>query len=264
VLRRALLVWGTGHLALGDRRGWLLLLIQPLAICGLVVLAALMIEGTRWLAVLIALVGFVLLWLGQALHAHYLAQRGGATGGGEIQVVALLPVLVVLLGGFWLVGGALGSPGATLQQYVSAWQNGNPAGAAQLFHVPADSAALTATWQAQRQYLAALVDDAARQYGSQAGLDPALPFNSLRFEELPGQRGGGRAVVAIDLVRRERFETELFGFIPTAAQRTVLVRRLGLVRLHAEAARTPWWLPAGMANPSRVWQIDEVQLTVDG
>ena len=36
VLRRSLVVWGLGQLAIGDRRGWLLLLAQPLAIVGLI------------------------------------------------------------------------------------------------------------------------------------------------------------------------------------------------------------------------------------
>lgn len=264
MLRRALLVWGAGHLALGQRRGWLLVLLQPLALAGLLVLAGLLIEGSRWPVVLLALVGLLLIWLGQAIDAHQRATRAGAQPGGELQLAALLPPAAALLAGFWLVGGSLGSPSATLQRYVSAWQADSPAPAAALFLEPAEAASLGAAWQAQRQLLIGLVEDAARQYGSQAGLDPQMPFNSLRFEEQVEGRLAGQAVVAIDLVRRERYQTQLLGFIPTAAQRTVPIRRLGVVRLQAVPAATPWWLPAGLANPSRVWRIDEVLLTLPG
>lgn len=263
VLRRALLVWGAGHLLLGDRRGWLLVGAQVLAVAGLAVLAALLIEGTRWLAVLIALVIFVTAWLGQAVDAHRRAIAAGGAPGGEVQIAALLPLVVVLVGGFWLVGGDLASPGATLQRYVSAWQAEKPDRAVGLLDEPVDATALGIEWRRQREQLRLLVADAALRHGSQAGLDPRLPFNSLRFEEQFRERGGGRAVVAIDLVRRERYETELFGIIPTAAQRTVLVRRLGTVVLRAEPAAVPAWLPAGLASPARVWVIDELALELE-
>ena len=39
---------------LGDRRGWLLLIAQPIAIVAVAVLAATLIDGTRWLVVFAA------------------------------------------------------------------------------------------------------------------------------------------------------------------------------------------------------------------
>jgi hypothetical protein len=143
---------------------------------------------------------------------------------------------------------------------VSAWQNDKPASAVGLLAQPTDPTALAVRWRTERAQLALLVGEAAQRYGAQAGLDGELPFNSLRFEELTDLRGSGQSVVAVDLVRRERYQTELFGLIPTAAQRNVLVRRLGFVRLHVEPAPAPPWWPAGAANPSRVWRIAEVTL----
>ncbi|HEY7600044.1 MAG TPA: hypothetical protein VH741_08960 [Candidatus Limnocylindrales bacterium] len=263
MLRRALLLWGTGHLAQGDRRGWLLLALQPLAIAGVALLASLLIDTTRWLAVLLALVALVALWLGQAVHAYVGARRAGGAAGGELQVVVVLPLVVVVVGGFWMLAGEYGSPGATLQRYVSAWQSDSPQAAASLFSEQPDPALLASDWQAQHGYLVELVDAGFREYGAQSGLDPQAPFSSLRFEELAAERQSGRAVVAIDLVRRERFQTQVLGLIPTAAQRTVLVRRLGLVRLHVEPAPSPWWLPGGIVNPGRIWRIDEVAVSVE-
>lgn len=260
VLRRALLLWGGGHLTLGLRRGWLLVVLELVALVVLGVLAALLIEGTRWLAVLLAVIGFFVAWIGQALDAHRRAVAARGAPGGELQMAALLPIVVAVVGGFWLVGGYLGSPAATLQHYVSAWQANTPAAAQPLLAEQVDTAALGADWTAERAQLELLVSAAARRYGSQSGLDPRLPFNSLRFEEVAGERASGRAVVAVQLIRRERFETELFGIIPTAAQRTIAVRQLGLIHLRARPAPAPWWWPAGIGNPSRVWLIDEVAL----
>ena len=90
-------------------------------------------------------------------------------------------------------------------------------------------------------------------------LDSFAPFD-MRTVAGDVVVSSGRAVVAVDLVRRERYQTQLFGIIPTAAQRTVLVRRLGLVRLRADPAPAPAWLPIALRNPSRVWRIDAVQL----
>lgn len=260
VLRRALLIWGAGHLALGDRRGWLLAAMQLLAVGTLAAVAALYIESTRWLVVLLGLIGVVAVWIAQAVDAHRRAVAAGARPGGELQVAAILPLIVALVGGFWLVGGDLGSPGATLQRYVSAWQSDRPMSAVALLAEPVAPDLLATEWQGQREQLRVLVAGAAARYGSQAGLDPRLPYNSLRFAEAVGAGGDGRAVVAVDLVRRERFETQLFGLIPTASQRTVVIQRLGEVRLRVEQAPPPWWLPAGLAPPARVWVIDEVAL----
>jgi hypothetical protein len=260
VLRRALLIWGAGHLALGERRGWLLVMAQPVAILALALSAALLIETTRWLVVLLLLALVLVVWLLQALDAHRRAQLAGGAPGGEMQVAALLPLAVVLLGGFWLVGGDLGSPAATLQRYVSAWQSDRPENAVALLAEPPDPTALGADWQSQREQLRLLVAGAAARYGAQSGLDAGVPFNSLRFEEVPLSRAGGRTIVNVDLVRRERYETELFGLIPTAAQRTVLVQRLGNVHLAARPAPSPEWLPSWLVAPARIWLIEDVSL----
>ncbi len=263
VLRRALLVWGAGHAALGDRRAWLLAPLQVVAVVALVVATAQLIETTRWLVVLLGLVGLIVAWLGQALDAHRRAVAAGAAPGGELQLAAALPLLVVLVGGFWLVGGDLGSPAATLQRYVSAWQNDRPDEAVGLLAEPPDAAALDVEWQAHRERLRLLVGAAATRYGSQSGLDARLPFNSLRFEDVSASPASSQAVVRVDLVRRERYETQLFGLIPTAAQRTVLVQPLGEVRLHAAQAPPAAWLPGWLVAPARVWLIDEVALDLD-
>jgi hypothetical protein len=245
VLRRALLVWGLGHVALGDRRGWLLLVLQPLSIAGVVVLAAALLDSTRWILVFPALALLIVVWLGQAIHAHQRAIAAGAAGGGELQITFALPVILVAMSAFWLFGGDYGSPAATLQAYVSAWHAERVGEASDLFVEPPTEANLLAMWLAHSSHVHQRVAETAAVHGPMSGLDPNDPFAGLRFVEVDEQTTADTTVVAIDIVRRQRVETTLFGLIPTATQETVLVERAGLVHLRALPASLPEWLPAG-------------------
>ena len=257
-----MLLWGAGHVALGERAGWLLMAAQPLAIVTLVALAALLLEGSRWIILFPALALLVAVWLGQAMHAHRLAIRRGAAAGGEYQVALALPVVIVLLSGFWLVGGGRATPAATVQHYVAAWQADRPDAAIALFAEAPASEQLAADWQAQRAHVARLVAEAAARYGSLSGLDPAQPFNSLRFEPSQVRPGTQQAEIVVDVVRRRRVETSLFGMVPTATQETVLVERIGRLLLRAQPGPVPAWLPLA-ANPGQVWLIERVELQSD-
>jgi hypothetical protein len=259
VLRRSLVVWGLGHLAIGDRRGWLMLLAQPLAIAGLLVFAALLIEGTRWMVVFPALLFLLVAWLGQALGAYRQAVARGSEPGGELQVVGFLPLPVVAVTVFWLVGGSLGAPATTLGRYVSAWENNDPAAAAGLFATPMSPADIEAMWVDQTAYLEQQVTAAFIEYGPLSGIDPDEPFNSLRFTEAPST-SGDTATVAVELVRRQRVESLLLGFIPTATQETVVVEQLGTIDLAALPDTPPAWL-AGVKTGASVWLIDTIALT---
>jgi hypothetical protein len=262
VLRRALLVWGLGHIALGDRRGWLLLPLQPLAVGGLVVVALLLMDSTRWIVVFPCLATLIALWLGQAIHAHQRALRLGAAPGGELQIAWTLPVILALVTGFWLLGGDRGSPAATLQEYVAAWHAGRVEQASLLFADPPQPEVLAQDWQQQQDYLQRRVSEAASLYGTSSGLDPIDPFAGLRYVELEGERSADSVLVAVDIVRRQRVETLLFGLIPTATQETVLVERAGLIHLRAVDAAWPDWLPAG-DPPPRVWRVEQVVMPAD-
>jgi hypothetical protein len=262
VLRRSLFVWGLGQLAIGDRRGWLLLLAQPLAIVGLLVLAAVLIEGTRWMVVFPALLLVLAAWFGQALSAYRRAVELGARPGGELQVVGFLPLALVAVTTFWLIGGSLGSPASTMARYVSAWETGRSAEAAELFAEPVTTAEIEVMWVAQTAYLEQQVVAAAIQYGPLSGIDPEQPFNSLRFTEQP-TTAVDVSTVAVELVRRQRVESLLLGFIPTATQETVVVEQIGAISLRALPDPPPTWL-AGLNSGARVWLIETIDLTTAG
>ena len=256
VLRRALLIWGWGHVTLGDRRGWLLVLFQPLAIGGLALAAGQLIDGTRWLAVFVPLVALLVFWVGQAVHAHRRAIALGGAPGGELQLALFLPFAFALLTVFWLVGGRHGSPASTVEAYMDAWQAGRPDAAAGLFpDTNLETAALQHFWVDQSSELVTRISDGRAAFGPVSGLDPARPFNSLRVSEL-ATSVAGEAAFTVEIVRTERFETTLLGIIPVAAQRTIVVAPVAQITLHEEPAS------AGLL-PSSTWRVVAVS-TADG
>jgi hypothetical protein len=256
VLRRSLLWWGLGHLALGDRRGWLLAVLEPFAVGALLLIAVQLIDGTRWLLVFPPLAAVLVVWMAQAVHAHRCALRLGARPGGEVQIALLIPLGVALLTAYWLIGGRHGSPSATVEEYVVAWMSGQPAAAAPLFAQPPAEAELTANWRAQSDYLVARISRAAATYGPASGLDPDSLFDNLRFDD-PVTAADGSVQVVVDIVRRQRVETTLLGFVPTASQETVLVEQAGTILLRLQPRPAPDWLPVGWLDSS-AWRIDEI------
>lgn len=219
----------------------------------------LLLDSTRWIVVLPVLGALIVAWLGQAVHAHQRAVALGAAPGGELQIAWALPVILAVMTAFWLFGGDRGSPAAALQGYVSAWHAGRVDDARSLFVEPVEQSALAEAWRAQRAYVRLRVSEEAARHGPSSGLDPQDPFGGLRYVEQTDRRTPNSTLVAVDIVRRQRVETTLFGLIPTATQETVLVERAGLIRLRAVPAQWPAWLPAGQPPPL-VWRIEEVSL----
>lgn len=258
VLRRAMIGWGLGHLAIGDRRGWLLLLLQPLAIAGLALVTVQLIEGTRWLIVFPPLVALLVIWMAQAIHAHQRAVELGAERGGELQIILLLALAVSVMTAFWLLGGRFGSPTATLQAYTEAWMAGRADAASQLFTTPPAPDRLTADWADQTRVLQDGISRALAVYGPASGLDPQQPFASLRYRQLEGSEGAGRAGVLIEVVRSQRVETTVLGIIPTAGQETVVVEADWVVWLELRRQTVPEWLPFGRLD-SYAWKISAVE-----
>jgi hypothetical protein len=247
VLRRALVLWGAGHLALGDRRGWLLLILQPLAIAAVAVVALQLLDGTRWLVVFAPLLILLVVWLAQAVHAHRRAIALGATPGGEIQIAAFLPLALVVVTAFWLVGGRHGSPAATVEAYMAAWMADRPDVATRLFVEPPLNSELSQTWTQDLSTLTSHMTIERARYGPISGLDPARPFASLRVTDMEtGQTG--EAQYLVELVRSERYETTVLGVIPTAAQRTVVVRPVLLIDVREQTGPAGWL-------PSSTWEI---------
>jgi hypothetical protein len=258
VLRRGLILWGAGHISIGDRRGWLLLISQPLAVAALLLIGVQLIDGTRWLVVFPPLAALLIVWLAQAIHAYRRAVDLGATPTGELQAALFLPFAVTVLTLFWLMGGRHGSPAATLEGYVVAWMGGRPDAASALYETPPAWADLSQSWSVQSAYLTNRVTLLATQFGDSSGLDPTQPFDNLRFGD-PVAIGPGRQSVEIDIVRRQRVETMILGIVPTAGQETVTVERAGAITLAMVDEPPAAWLPFGRLASS-AWRIEGVTI----
>ncbi len=266
VMRRALVVWGSGHLALGDRRGWVLLALQVLSVVFLVVLASAFLEGSRAFLVFLALAVFFAAWGGQAVDAQRKAVAAGGSPGGAIQLLALAPVVGIVMTGFWLVAGSSGSPEATLQRYVLAWQDRRADLAAQLFVSPPAADALAVRWAQQEAYLRDRLGElsASGGGGPEAGIDPERPFRSLvvtlpdqpRLEpDIPGTEAD-RVTAYLEIVRPVRRETTFLGIFPAARQEMVPVERVGRAVLRA----VPLEPRTGLGRENRVWRLESVEV----
>jgi hypothetical protein len=241
---------------LGDRRGWLLLIAQPVAIAAVVLLAIVFIDGTRWLVVFPPLLALIVVWIGQAVDAYQRALKLGASRGGEMAIVFVLPVALVAITCFWLFGGRHGSASATLQQYIEAWLRNRPAQAAALFATPHTPDEVSQLWADQAQSLAGHIGTAYVSFGADSGLDPDRPFDSLRFRD-PVTAGAGRVSMTVELVRNERVESSVLGFIPTAGQQEVVVEREMTFWLEQQPEPAPSWLPLDEFTSS-AWKITDV------
>jgi hypothetical protein len=233
----------------------LLLVLQPLAIAAVAFVAVELIDGTRWLAVFAPLLVLLVVWLGQAVDAHRRAIALGAEPGGEMQVAAFLPLALTVLMLFWLLGGRHGSPAATVEAYMDAWMGAQPEQASALFETPTPPQQVALQWTSTSDEIRQLLDDGRATYGEGSGLDPTRPFNSLRVTQAEQQRGG--AVFTVEIIRSERFATTVFGVIPTAAQRTVVVRpvlSIGLI----EQTDTTGALPNARWRIAVVYQVGQL------
>jgi hypothetical protein len=262
VMRRALLVWGLGHLSIGDPRGWLLMVLQVLGILVIAALGIALLEGSRDVLVFVALVGYLVIWAGQAIDAQRRSVALGAASGGAIQILVLAPVAITALTLFWLVGGTAASPAAVLQRYVSAWRAEQPEVARRLFLVPLGVDELRGTWSGQSAYLKSRLAVLERSLGSGSGIKPGSPFESLMFVEAPASSAGRKvdaeradSTIAIDVVREVTVRGSFFGLFPTASQQTIPVERVGTVTLRAIPQDAVFGLARG-----QVWRIESVQL----
>jgi hypothetical protein len=127
VLRRALVAWGLGHLALGRTTAGRWLLVTELGAIGLLGwLVAGLADTSAYLVPYLAGVLFLVAWAWQAIDAHRLARerepaRSEPVPSGAVAIGWLAVPLLVWGAGFWLVGAADATPAAVLDRFVVAW-----------------------------------------------------------------------------------------------------------------------------------------------
>jgi hypothetical protein len=267
-IRRGLLVWGWGHLATGDRRGWALVGLEIAALIVLVLAVAPYARGTANALVFLALSGFVAVWALQALAAERRAARrlapysGDADRGAPVELLWLAPVVVAGATAFWSVTGPGSSPDDLLARYVDLWRADRPAEAAVLLASPPDPGQLHDAWTRQQARLTNETIRASVDTGPEAGIDPDDPWESVRWEwaaanaSAPGTASGSAAAIDAVVVRHVSERGSVLGIVPTTAVRLEPVARLGTIRLALIDLPGPF--PG--APPVSVWRISAVDL----
>ncbi len=187
-------------------------------------------------------------------RGHLPAAPGDAPAGdgGAIELLWLAPVLIVTASAFWTLGGSLGSPESTLATYVRDWRDGYGAQAASLFvggSLPGD---LAGAWSRQRARLHNQLVPIAATSGTDSGIDPSQPLDSLRFifDEARADAVDTRTV-HVQTVRRETVRDTFFGLVPTTSQRVVTIADVGTISLALVHV-------AGV--PGGTWRIASVDL----
>lgn len=233
VLRRAVIGWGLGDLALGRRRAGIAWLIAEIgALLGTGVLTYLLADTTWYLVPYLAGAGFVALWAAQAVRAYHRAVGHAADGEAPpaprrspAAVITWLTVPLLVWGtGFWLMAGASGSPDAVLDRFVAAW----PAAASDpsaIGRLGTDPAGLAAVAASVIDRLEQMCDAGTLNQDCAQGPESLLRDVRIRVDPRVGDRE--RAVA--EIVRYERLPTRFLGiFAATELQPVPLVPLLEL------------------------------------
>ncbi|MBW3612543.1 MAG: hypothetical protein KY392_01630 [Chloroflexi bacterium] len=218
VLRRALLGWGLGHLALGRVSTGLALLLAEVVCVGLVAWLTIGLADTSaYLVPFLAGVAFLVAWGWQAVDAYRRAARDEATVPARSPALAMAWLTVPLLAwgtGFWLVGGASSTPAAVLDRFVTAW----------------NAETLTAgDWPAAAVEAA---EDAATGLGTAPD-----PFRDVRVRV--SSTDAGRATAVAEAIHYERRESRFLWVFPGSELVPVADREVLTLDLVARPAELP-------------------------
>jgi hypothetical protein len=258
-LRRAILLWGAGDLALGDRGaaiGWLLAEAIGLV---LVAVTAMALANTTWYLVPFVLgAGFIGLWGYQAVRAFRRAERRqGAIGptprGSPAAAMAWLTLPILLWGtGFWLIGAEGTSPSAVLDRFVGDWPS---------LHGGApdwDPAFATDAGELQQAASGALTELAVQCQAGELNADCGqAPVNLLRDVRVSVSGESAEAATAVaELVDYVKRPTSVLWVLQ--GTELVPVSRQVLLRLELRAAPVPL---LGLELGARRWQIVSASAT---
>ncbi|MEO7295652.1 MAG: hypothetical protein ABIZ57_05880, partial [Candidatus Limnocylindria bacterium] len=195
VLRRALIAWGLGHLAIGhDRIGYGLLAGEVVSILLVGWLTIGLADTSAYLVPFIAGVAFIVAWTWQAVHAyrgaHALqAARPPTPERSPAAAIGWLSLPLLIWGtGFWLVGAHAATPASVLDEFVTDWSAGE----------------LGPNWPA-----AVRAGAAAAEGNLGSGSDR---FRDLRLEVL--EMSGPRATAAAEAIHYERRASRFLWIFP--------------------------------------------------
>jgi hypothetical protein len=232
VLRRALIGWGLGHLAIGRRRiGYGLLAAELLSILFVAWLTVGLADTSAYLVPFLAGVAFIVAWAWQAVdayrNAHALqAARPPAPERSPAAAIGWLSLPLLVWGtGFWLIGAHAATPASVLDRFVTEWT--------------ADE--LGAAWPARVNAEAAIA-------GARLGSGPDR-FQDLRIDVV--READGRATAVAEAIHYERRASRFLGLFPGSELVPVADERI----LSLELRAVPVELPGGGDIGAVRWEL---------
>jgi hypothetical protein len=231
ILRRALLAWGLGHVALGRTGIGLALMAAEIVAAAIVAWLSIgLADSSGYVVPFLAGMAFIVAWGWQAVHAYHAAlrlqperatpERSPAAAIGWLS----LPLLVWSTG-FWLVGAEAASPSAVLDRFVTDWTDDD----------------LGQEWPAS---VVATAQESARTLGS--GADR---FRDVRVRLV--ESDGRRATAVAEAIHFERRESTLLGLFPGSELVPVADRAI----LSLDLVAGPVELPGGGDIGAVRWEI---------
>ncbi len=251
VLRRALIAWGLGDLALGRPRAavaWLVAeLLGALLVAWLVIG---LVETTAYVIPFLAGCAFLVVWTVQAAVAYHRARaQAGAVGptpvGSPAAAMAWLGLPLLVWGtGFWLVGGQAATPAAVLDRFESRWAD-LPAAGSLPDGITTNRVAVSA---AALDALGVLVARCQASAGASCS-SPVTLLGNLRITVTAQDDRTATAVAQV--VTFERRPSTFLGFI--SGTELVPVPQQTVLTFDLRASPAP--LPGGIDLGGRSWRI---------
>ncbi len=262
VLRRSVLIWGLGDLALGRRRAALAwMAAEALSAAFLAYVVVGLTDTTLYLVPFLGGIAFLLAWTAQAVAAYRRAlSLRGTTGptpprSPAANVAWLSLPLLVWGAGFWLVGASAASPAAVLDRFEASWPNLLQSGTRLQPNLATDPATTTDAATAALRNLGALCRD-----GELAADCADAPENLLRSVRFRIEAESGTTATAVaETVVYERHPTRFLGLI--SGTELVPVPRTQVLVIDLRAVAAP--LPGGLEIGARRWQIVNAQAVAE-
>jgi hypothetical protein len=234
ILRRALLAWGLGHLALGRAgRGRALLAAEAVALGMVAWLTIGLADSSAYLLPYLAGMAFIVAWGWQAVDAYHAAlriqpERASTPARSPAAAIGWLSLPLLVWGaGFWLVAGTSASAAAVLDRFVTAWT----------------SDALDATWAPD-------VRRDARAAAAALGTGEDR-FRDVRFRLVEADER--RATAVGEAIHFERRPSRFLGVFSGTELVPVADRRVVTLELEAQ----PVELPGAGAVGAVVWELTD-------
>lgn len=236
VLRRALIAWGLGHLALGRTgTGRSLLAAEAVAAAIVAWLTIGLADSSLYVVPFLAGMAFIVAWTWQAVLAYHAAlrlqpERAPTPERSPAAAIGWMSLPLLVWGtGFWLVGAEAAGPEAVLDRFVTDWTDD----------------ALGPEWPGPA---VAAAEEAAQTLGT--GADR---FRDVRLRIL--ESDGRRATAVAEAIHFERRESSFLGLF--AGSQLVPVADRAILTL--DLAAVPVELPGGGDIGAVHWELVDAE-----